>query len=144
MDFDKKEVGGKSNWKEYLGVALMWYVPVGILFPFLHKDPEISTLGWFGIYLASPVIIVGGTAVLLAAVLAVLLPMVWLWRKLNGTAHWNRYEDFLQKIQNKSMDAKREGRKWKSRWLKVAYWIVAIPILILIYIIAGGAAARYE
>ena len=138
--------GGKksTDWTEWLGIAALWYVPIGIIILLAHKDESISPLGWFGIYLASPVIIVGGAAVLFAAILAVWLPMVWLWRRLNGIAHWNRYEDFLQKIQNKSMNAKREGRKWEARWLKVAYWIVAIPIVILIYLIAGGAAARYE
>lgn len=138
MDFDKKEVGGKSNWKEYLALALMWYVPVGILFPFLHKDPEISTLGWFGIYLASPVIVLAGFMAILAAVLAVCIPAIWIWRKFSLSLHWSRYEAVLGEIETRSKNAKRDGQRWKA-WAWMAVWFVlAIPLIVLAMLLSGG------
>lgn len=134
----------KKDWAEWVGIAAMWYLPAGLMFLLMHKDPEISTLGWFGIYLASPVIVVGGLGIACALALAVCIPVIWIWRRFNLSAHWNRYEDFLNQIQRKSENAARQGKKWEARKLMLAYWIIAIPMIIIIYLIASGAAGRYE
>jgi hypothetical protein len=134
----------KTDWVEWAGIAAIWYVPVGLILLVCHKDPEISTLGWFGIYLASPVIVVGGLGIACALALAVCIPVIWIWRRFNLSAHWNRYEDFLNQIQRKSENAARQGNKSEARKLKVVYWLVAIPMVIVIYLIASSVAGRYE
>ena len=134
----------KTEWSEFLWIAAMWYVPAGGMFLLMHKDPEISTLGWFGIYLASPVIVVGGIAVLVIVTLALCLPIFWIWHKFKLSDQMNRYEMFLDEIQSKSENAARKGNKWEARKLKVLYWLLAIPIIIIAYLIASSAAGRYE
>jgi hypothetical protein len=130
--------GKKTDWKEWLGIAAFWYVPAGIMFLLIHKDPEISPLGWFGIYLASPVILGGGLVAVCALVLAICIPVIWTWRRFNLSAHWNRYEVFLGEIEDKSQKARKEGRKWDALKLKVIFWIAAIPMLILLYLFSSS------
>ena len=134
----------KTDWVEWAGIAAIWYVPVGLILLLCHKDPEISTLGWFGIYLASPVIVAGGIVVAGVFALVVGLPAFWIWHNFKLSDQINRYDMFLNQIQRKSENAARQGKKWEARKLKLAYWIIAIPMIIIIYIIASGAAGRYE
>lgn len=134
----------KTEWSEFLGIAAMWYVPAGIMFLLMHKGPEISPLGWFGIYLASPVIVVGGIVLAGVFALVVGLPAFWIWHKLKLSDQINRYEMFLGQIQSKSENAARKGNKWEARKLKVLYWLLAIPIIIIAYLIASSAAGRYD
>jgi hypothetical protein len=136
--------GKKTDWKEWLGIAAFWYVPAGIMFLLMHKDPEISPLGWFGIYLASPVILGGGLVAVCALALAICIPVIWTWRRFNLSVHFKRYDLFLNDIEDKFRKAEREGRKWEAIKLKTLFWIVAIPMVILIYLIAAGGAARYD
>jgi hypothetical protein len=134
----------KTDWSEWIYIAALWYVPAGLILLLSHKEPEISTLGWFGIYLASPVIVAGGIAVIGVVVLAVCLPIYWIWHKLKLSDQINRYEMFLGQIQSKSENAARKGNKWEARKLKVLYWLLAIPIIIIAYLIASSAAGRYD
>lgn len=129
----------KGKWSDWILGALLWYVPVGLLFLLIHKEPEISTLGWFGIYLASPVIVAGGFVIVCALALAVCIPVIWAWRRFNLSAHWNRYDEFLREIESKSLKAEKEGRKWEALKLKVAFWIVAIPMVILLYLFSSSS-----
>ena len=134
----------KTDWTEWAGIAAFWYVPVGIAFLLVHKEPEISTLGWFGIYLASPVIVAGGIVVTVVFVLLVGLPAFWIWHKLKLPNQINRYEMLLYQIQRKSENAARNGNKWEARKMKLVYGLAAIPMVILAYLIASYAARRYD
>ena len=144
MEGNKPKQTEKTDWKEWMGIAAFWYVPAGIMFLLMHKGPEISPLGWFGIYLASPVIVAGGIVVIGVVVLAVCLPIYWIWHKFKLSDQINRYEMFLGQIQGKSENAARKGNKWEARKLKVLYWLLAIPIIIIAYLIASSAAGRYD
>lgn len=134
----------KTDWSEWIYIAALWYVPAGLILLLSHKEPGITPLGWFGIYLASPVIVAGGIVVIGVVVLAVCLPIYWIWHKFKLSDQINRYEMFLGQIQSKSENAARKGNKWEARKLKVLYWLLAIPVIIIAYLIATGAAGRYE
>ena len=134
----------KTDWSEWIYIAALWYVPAGLILLLSHKEPGITPLGWFGIYLASPVIVAGGIVVIGVVVLAVCLPIYWIWHKFKLSEQINRYEMFLGQIQSKSENAARKGNKWEARKLKVLYWLLAIPIIIIAYLIASSAAGRYD
>ena len=134
----------KTDWSEWVYIAALWYVPVGLILLLSHKEPGITPLGWFGIYLASPVIVAGGIVVIGGFALAVCLPIYWIWHKFKLPDQINRYEMFLNQIQRKSENAALQGNKSEARKLKMVYWLVAIPMLIVIYLIASSAAGRYE
>ena len=138
MEGNKPKQPEKTDWKEWVGIAAFWYVPAGIMFLLIHKDPEISPLGWFGIYLASPVILGGGLVAVCALALAVCIPVIWTWRRFNLSAHFTRYEVFLGEIEDKSRKARKEGRKWDALKLKVIFWIAAIPMIILLYLFSSS------
>ena len=107
--------------------------------PFAACPVVRSCMRRLGIYLASPVIVAGGFVIVCALALAVCIPVIWAWRRFNLSAHWNRYDEFLREIESKSLKAEKEGRKWEALKLKVAFWIVAIPMVILLYLFSSSS-----
>jgi Mn2+/Fe2+ NRAMP family transporter len=122
----------KPEWQVWLGIAAIWYILLA--FMLFDWDESFPAWGVVAFYVFSPVIV--GVGLVMPVAFCVFLTKA---EKLLAP-----YYSKLANIENRQKKALREGRKRESRWLKVAYWIVAIPIVILIYLIAGGAAARYE
>ena len=122
----------KPEWQVWLGIAAIWYIPLA--FMLFDWDESFPAWGAVAFYVFSPVIVVIG----------LVLPVAFCVFLSKAENLLTPYYSKLANIENRQKKALREGRMWESRWLKVAYWIVALPIVILIYLIANGAAARYD
>ena len=124
--------GKKTEWLVWLGVAAIWY----ILFAFMLFDwgGPFPAWGLIALYVFSPAIVVIG----------LVLPVVFCVFLSKAEKLLTPYYSKLENIENRQNKALREGRKWEGRFLKVYYWILAIPIVVLIYLIASGAAGRYD
>lgn len=128
----------KADLPEWVGIAIMAYLPLGVAFLCIHKDDSIPTWGWWALYAVSPVILAGGTALFVAAFFLLLLPVLFVWKKFRGAKLWGRYESALSAIENRSNQAHERGGIVATWGLRILWFVVAIPIIALLMLFCTG------
>lgn len=112
--------GGITEW---LGLGILWYAVIGGAFLLIHKDPSVPPWMWWGAYIASPVLVAVGLA-LVAGMIFVLVvafhygkklihdPCPNFWKAIGGSvsAAVNAPFAFLEAEARKADDA----REWKT------------------------------
>lgn len=113
----------KDKWSDWFLMALVWYVPAGILFYSWRNDETLPMWGWGVAYVLSPLIV--GVLGLLGYGILFLVFVLF----AKAQPYLDKYFDVLSKFEKKSKDASIIGAKWKSFGWKIVWAIIALPFL---------------
>lgn len=118
----KSDDGG---WTEYLWYAVILYGIAGFFFYLSHREEAPTALAWT-LFALSPVLLIAGGALSIFLMGAGLVGMAAVFQ----SKWWARYEGALTNAQQKSDQARIQGRRFADWGWRLVWFVIALPILV--------------